>query len=63
MEIARVSEISYSEFVDEYLSKNLPCLLNENFTRNWRSRKEWVRSGKPCFEFLRKQFGMQTVNI
>jgi hypothetical protein len=59
MEIARISEITYNEFVENYLSKNLPCLLDERFTRNWKSRQEWICSGKPCFEFLRKSFGMR----
>ncbi len=63
MDIARISEISYNEFVGKYLSKNLPCLLNERFTKNWKSRKEWISGGKPCFKFLRKSFGMDIIKI
>ena len=63
MEIARISEISYSEFVDKYLSKNLPCLFAGSFTMNWKSRQEWVSDGKPCFDFLRKSFGDANVPV
>ena len=58
MEISRISELlSYNEFVENYLSKNCPCLFDENFTRNWRSRKEWITQGKPNFDFLKEAFG------
>lgn len=56
-DIPRVANISYEEFVERFLSKNLPCLLSEVHTRSWKSRQEWTLKGKPCFEFLRKTFG------
>ena len=58
MEISRISEITYNEFVGTYLAENLPCLLDERFTRNWKSRQEWISDGKPCFRFLKRSFGM-----
>ncbi|XP_028392950.1 2-oxoglutarate and iron-dependent oxygenase JMJD4-like isoform X2 [Dendronephthya gigantea] len=63
MEISRVSEIGYQEFVQKYLLGNLPCLLDERFTRNWKSRQEWVCDGKPNFEFLRESFAEATVPV
>ena len=58
--IPHVSNISYQEFVAKFLTKNVPCLLEEIHTRSWRSRQEWILNGKPHFEFLRENFGKQT---
>ncbi|XP_022250486.1 jmjC domain-containing protein 4-like isoform X2 [Limulus polyphemus] len=58
------NQISYQDFVVQFLIPNLPCKFASHFTESWRSRKEWVNSEmKPNFSFLKEHFGMATVPV
>ena len=62
--VDRISiEITQNQFQDLYLNPNKPCVLTEVFTRDWRSRREWVHNGKPNFEYLSDKFGKRTENV
>ncbi|XP_046385564.1 2-oxoglutarate and iron-dependent oxygenase JMJD4 isoform X2 [Ischnura elegans] len=59
--IARVTdEITYTEFFEKYMAKNIPCIFSEDTTKSWLSRKSWVKDQIPDFEYLRENFG-QTI--
>ncbi|XP_076316913.1 jumonji domain containing 4 isoform X2 [Tachypleus tridentatus] len=58
------NQISYQDFVVQFLIPNLPCKFASQFTESWRSRKEWVNSEmKPDFSFLKDHFGMAAVPV
>ena len=62
VKIDRVSHFippdSYSEFFENCLLRNQPCILSSLNTAAWKSRKDWTcPNGKPNFEFLRETFG------
>ncbi|KAL8154216.1 hypothetical protein V2J09_011976 [Rumex salicifolius] len=62
-EIERVNgrEISYSEFVDSYLSRNRPVVVT-GVMDDWRACKDWVcPDGKPNLSFFSEHFGKSQV--
>jgi len=44
---------SYSDFFDQYLMKNQPCIFSCELTQNWRSVKDWAKEGSPNLNFLK----------
>ena len=50
-------DITLRQFQDLYLTQNKPCIFPKAFTDDWRSRREWVKNGKPNLEYLRDKFG------
>nr|XP_022326185.1 jmjC domain-containing protein 4-like isoform X1 [Crassostrea virginica] len=68
VKIDRVSHFippdSYSEFFENCLLRNQPCILSSLNTAAWKSRKDWTcPNGKPNFEFLRETFGHAVVPV
>ena len=48
----------YKDFVQEFLTGNIPCILACDVTKKWNAQKEWVGSrGEPDLYGLCKQFG------
>ncbi|XP_061163826.1 2-oxoglutarate and iron-dependent oxygenase JMJD4-like [Saccostrea echinata] len=55
---------SYSEFFENYLLRNRPCILSSLNTDTWNSRTDWtLPNGQPNFEFLREKFGHACVPV
>ena len=54
--------LCYSEFYHRYLVANKPCLLSELWTESWPCRKLWVKNGQPDWEFLKRNYGNQSLN-
>ncbi|XP_043921799.1 2-oxoglutarate and iron-dependent oxygenase JMJD4 isoform X1 [Protopterus annectens] len=51
------TDFSYSEFVQNYLLPNYPCILSPSFTEGWLSRCQWVtKDGSPDLEALAQRF-------
>ena len=50
-------DITLRQFQDLYLIQNKPCIFSKVFTDDWRSRREWVKNGKPNLEYLEDKFG------
>jgi len=51
-------DLSVDDFVTKYLAPNVPVLLDEQLTRTWRSRREWVLDGgEPNWDALVDLFG------
>ena len=44
-------------FVENFLLRNTPCLLDESFTSFWKSRKFWQQNGQPDLIYLDSEFG------
>lgn len=50
-------DLSYEEFFNEHLVKNLPCVV-KNITTDWESTTKWIKvSGDIDYEYIRKNFG------
>lgn len=56
-DLKRVGAIKYEEFFRDFMETNQFCIFSSELTKDWRSRKEWVKDGKPNFDFLSKEFG------
>lgn len=56
-DLKRVGAIKYEEFFRDFMETNQLCIFSSELTKDWRSRKEWVKDGKPNFDFLSKEFG------
>ena len=56
-DLERVGVIKYEEFFRDFLEANKLCVFSSEVTQHWRSRKEWVKDGRPNFEFLSNHFG------
>ena len=56
-DLKRVGAINYKEFFEVFLETNQLCIFSSQLTQHWRSRKEWVKDGKPDLDFLSKEFG------
>ena len=39
----RISDISYREFFQDYIQRNVPCVLDLSHTESWPSRSDWVK--------------------
>ena len=59
----RIEAIRYDEFFSQFMLSNKMCVFSNEMTRSWRSRKEWVRNGKPNFEFLSDRFGRNRASL
>ena len=47
-----------AEFVEGHLLPNEPCLFEEQATRDWGARINWVKQdGTPNFDYLNTEFG------
>ncbi|KAI8870836.1 Clavaminate synthase-like protein [Ramicandelaber brevisporus] len=65
------ADLSVNDFVDRYMSRNIPVLLGSKFTSNWTARKEWVerqpisseRRPVPDFDELHGRFGGESGNV
>lgn len=57
--IERISSpISYSEFYENFIKANKPCIFDSSFTQTWNSRKEWVKfDGSVNVDYFRKHYG------
>ena len=54
-EICRINHnLDYSEFFRNFLQPNLACVMAPDFTSDWTSRRDWVRSGtsEPNLNFI-----------
>uniref|UniRef100_A0A0A9VXW8 2-oxoglutarate and iron-dependent oxygenase JMJD4 n=1 Tax=Lygus hesperus TaxID=30085 RepID=A0A0A9VXW8_LYGHE len=60
--IVNAADISYKEFFAEYLFQNRPCLL-KNISQDWACQKEWVKDGKPNFDWLSRRYGRAEVPV
>ena len=56
-DLKRVDFIKYEHFFHNFLKQNKLCIFSSALTKHWRSRNEWVRDGKPNFDFLTSAFG------
>ena len=56
-DLKRVGAITYKEFFYFFLKTNQPCIFSSELTQHWRSRKEWVKDGKPDLDYVSKEFG------
>ena len=46
-DICRIEqELEYSEFFNNFLLRNRPCLFSSKFTAGWASRRDWVSGGE-----------------
>lgn len=55
---------TYQDFFLKHLLPNYPCILSTDFTKHWKSRKEWcLTDGSPIFEFLHTRFGNACVPV
>ncbi|ESN96513.1 hypothetical protein HELRODRAFT_95474 [Helobdella robusta] len=62
--IAKSWNISYADFSENYLKLNIPCMLCESFTDQWRSRREWVKeNGEVDWQALRNLFSDAEVPV
>ncbi|XP_048500035.1 arginine-specific demethylase JMJ20 isoform X3 [Beta vulgaris subsp. vulgaris] len=64
-EIERVNgkELSYTEFVKNYLTKNKPVILT-GLMDDWKACEDWVDDyGKPNFDFFSAHFGKSQVQV
>lgn len=50
-------------FVENFLLRNTPCLLEESFTSFWKSRKFWQQNGQPDLIYLDSEFGDANVSV
>ena len=58
MDIPRLSIADgFYHFMQRYLLPNQPCMLEEQYTSEWKARKLWQKEGRPDFEYLKKTFG------
>ncbi|KAI4326716.1 hypothetical protein MLD38_032000 [Melastoma candidum] len=56
-------ELSYGEFVDRYMAKNLPVVLT-GLMDCWRACRDWVTpDGKPNLSFFTLNFGASRVQV
>ena len=39
----RIGDISYREFFQNYIQRNVPCVLDLSHTAFWRCRSDWVK--------------------
>ncbi|KAL9958455.1 hypothetical protein ACROYT_G035470 [Oculina patagonica] len=56
-DLERVGAIKYEEFFRDFLEPNQLCIFSSELTQHWRSRKEWVKDGKPNLDFLSNEYG------
>ncbi|GFP90741.1 jmjc domain-containing protein 4 [Phtheirospermum japonicum] len=56
-------ELSYADFVEQYLARNQPVILT-GLMDDWRACKDWVSdTGKPNLRFFSAHFGDSTVQV
>jgi len=53
----RANPLSYEDFYQNVIQKNIVCLLVEQFTKEWTCRRLWVKNGIPDLEYLRHKYG------
>ncbi|KAK1433838.1 hypothetical protein QVD17_10756 [Tagetes erecta] len=57
------NELSYSDFVNKYLSKNEPVVIT-GLMADWRACRDWVMDdGKPNLQFISSNFGNSKVQV
>jgi len=56
-DLKRIGAVTYKEFFEFFLETNQLCIFSTELTQHWRSRKEWVKDGKPDLDYLSKEFG------
>ncbi|XP_020620520.1 jmjC domain-containing protein 4-like isoform X2 [Orbicella faveolata] len=56
-DLKRIGAIKCREFFEFFLETNQLCIFSSELTQHWRSRKEWVKDGKPDLDYLSKEFG------
>lgn len=57
------NELSYSDFVEKYFSKNEPVVIT-GLMDNWKTCSDWVSvDGKPNFHFISSNFGNSKVQV
>ena len=56
-DLKRIGAVTYREFSEYFLEANQLCIFSSELTQHWRSRKEWVKDGKPDLDYLSKEFG------
>ncbi|KAL7606786.1 hypothetical protein Lser_V15G17263 [Lactuca serriola] len=57
------NELSYSNFVEKYLSKNEPVVIT-GLMDDWRACKDWVfDDGRPNLQFISSTFGTSKVQV
>lgn len=49
--------ISYKEFYDDIMNKNILCLFNKKYTDKWKARSEWISEGRINLDFLVDKYG------
>jgi len=45
--------LAYSEFFEQFLMKNQPCIFSSDLTKNWSCIKDWSSEGIPNLEHLK----------
>lgn len=55
--LERLGDIKYDEFFKDYLLANRLCIFSCDLTSSWGSRSDWVKDGRPNFEFFEQSFG------
>lgn len=56
-------ELTYGEFVENYLVKNQPVVLT-GLMDDWRACKDWVtHNGRPNLQFFSTHFGKSRVQV
>lgn len=57
------NEMSYNNFVENYLSKNKPVVIT-GLMKDWRACKDWVHDdGTPNLQFISSNFGNSKVQV
>ncbi|CAH0557537.1 unnamed protein product [Brassicogethes aeneus] len=52
----------YNYFFQNFMNINKPCIIR-NITDGWESSKNWVKDGKPDFEYLTNKYGDCSVTV
>ena len=64
MSLEFVKHNSYEHIHEEYLTKNVPFLLDASWTKEWKAVKDFVLpNGDLNFGFLKEQFGKSPVMV
>lgn len=48
--------MKYSDFFENFLVKNRPCVFHADITKVWPCRRNWSLNEAPNFEFLKELF-------
>nr|CAI5818055.1 unnamed protein product [Callosobruchus analis] len=54
--------LKYNDFFKDFVVANIPCII-KGIGNTWESSRNWIKNGKPNYEYLLHKYGSSRVTV